>query len=162
MQEWTFQKPSNLWSQNVYCSSASPPILCKNRGQPPCNTIVPTKYNIRIFHMQSFLSYCYKKLFYISHDIDTTLHSGIPYNFPLPSSLAYFDLHVLPLAALFEYTANIKSRPHPYDRWFRLLLTLFSTYLHISSDTYKSSANLLPHLQRSPNAVHLLWRKAVS
>ena len=52
----------------------------------------------------------------ISHDVDTTLHSGIPYNFPFPSSLAYFDLHVLPLAALFEYTANIKSRPHPYDR----------------------------------------------
>lgn len=41
----------------------------------------------------------------ISHDVDTTLHSGIPYNFPLPSSLAYFDLHVLPLTALFEYIA---------------------------------------------------------
>lgn len=58
-----------------------------------------------LFHMQSLLSYCYKKLFYIFHDVDTTLHSGIPYNFPLPSSLAYFDLHVLPLAALFEYIA---------------------------------------------------------
>lgn len=32
-------------------------ILCKNRGQPPCNTVVPTKYNILVFYAQLFFYY---------------------------------------------------------------------------------------------------------